>query len=498
MSSLDYYDKAPETVCKKMNRISGTIETPTNEHSCAEKCNADLGCAGFTHTNTNGNHKCNLFSNVDECQEFQKLSHDEWDQYTHAHWYAKNTDFYKKVKAAGPSPLETCRHEKSSIQIKMNQITEDNYLLDKEKSLLESQFNDVSSEKSNLQSRMEVLSSENSSLTTLYSSLQTEIGETKTELDKLSRQNSTTRTTFQNMTDENAKLNSKMQKVSKSNDKLQKNITNLKKQNRDLENDLKFLENKTQEDNSELHGLRAKNTDITNELYIVKTELEDFEGQIKFSSDEILKCENENDQMKIEYENLNNKVIDLLDKEQSWSDKVVLLETEKNAWEIYKMDLSSSYSSLAQENEHLRETCGPQVPTVKTLKDVSERLKTTDQVGINTKEACDAILKDKLGKVEKYPKGFVHPLQTLVDGEGNPTDGAGYISVNYIHNGKPDINAPVNYKKGHWHPSGCAHDHQGRFTFNVYDRSHPNQMYSDDTGAPQNGCDAKWSQCIFK
>ena len=56
------------------------------------------------------------------------------------HWYARNTDLYKKVKTVGPTPLETCRNEKSSIQSELDDITNENSLL---KSVLEGVTTDL-------------------------------------------------------------------------------------------------------------------------------------------------------------------------------------------------------------------------------------------------------------------------------------------------------------------------------------------------------------------
>ena len=143
MSSLDYYDKPSlGTVCQKNDLIG--LETAANQHSCAEKCNLDANCVGFTHTNTNNNHKCNLFKDVNECKPFNTLKWFERDKYTHVHWYARNTDFYRKVRPLGPSPLETCENEKLSIQTELKTLS-------KEKSMIQNQFNNVSGENSDLQ-----------------------------------------------------------------------------------------------------------------------------------------------------------------------------------------------------------------------------------------------------------------------------------------------------------------------------------------------------------
>ena len=495
MSSLDFYDTPLSgTVCRKYDKI--LVETASNQHACAEKCNTNKDCAGFTHTNTNNDHKCNLFKDVNNCRQFDTLKWNEWGEYTHVHWYARNTDFYKKVKAVGPTPLETCRNEKSSIQTELDSIT-------KEKSLLQSQFNFVAGEKTNLQEKVDELSKNNSTLTADFEKmfsentfLQTEIQETKSEVDTLKKQNFTMETDFQRITGQNSELSSEMKKMKKNNSKLQKNLTTLEKEKQILESDLKYLENQTQKDTLELNNLRTQNIDMENELFILKAQMKDLEGELKVANDENLLCEDQNLKMKLGHEDLNKKVTDLLEIEQELESKVVSLKTEKDAWEKHKIELNNNYDSLAQENVQLKETCSIKtLPPVKTIQDISDRLKTTNQIIINSKEECDALLKEKLGMVKKYPEGPVHPSQTLV---GGPSADEGYISVKYIHNGSTNVNAPVNYKKGHWHPTGCAHDHQGRFTFNVYDQKAPNNLYSDDTGAPQKGCDNKWSQCIFK
>lgn len=454
MSSLDFYDNASSgTVCRKEDKI--LMETATNQHSCAEKCNATKDCAGFTHTNTNNNHKCNLFKDVENCKQFSSLKWNEWNQYTHVHWYARNTDFYKKVKAVGPTPLETCQSEKLTVQTDFEKMFSENTLL------------------------------------------QSEIEKAKLEIDTLRKQNHTIESEFQNMTSENLELNSEMKKMKKSNSKLQKNLSHLQKEKQVLEGDIKYLEKQAQKDTLELSELRTQNIDMENELFVLKSQVKDLEGEVKVSSDEIMRCENQNATMKSEHESLHQKVSDLMEIEHDLTGKVILLETERDAWEKHKIELNDTYDSLARENAQLKETCSntPALPPVKTMQDISDRLRTTNQTRINSKEECDALLKEKLGMVKKYPNGPVHPSQTLV---GGPTPDEGYISVNYMHNGSTNINAPVKYKKGHWHPTGCAHDHQGRFTFNLYDQEHPNKKYSDDTAAAQKGCDNKWSQCIFK
>jgi hypothetical protein len=135
----------------------------------------------------------------------------------------------------------------------------------------------------------------------------------------------------------------------------------------------------------------------------------------------------------------------------------------------------------------------------KTMEEVKERLKTNGKDRVTSKEDCDKILRSRVGKVQKYPNGPVHVSQTLVDENGNITNGPGFISVRYTHNNLFDKNSPATYKKGQWHPPGCFHTHQGGFFFNLYDKaSNKNTSYSDNPAESQLKCDNKWNQCIFK
>lgn len=314
MSSLDFYDTALSgTVCRKNDKI--LVETASNQHACAEKCNANKDCIGFTHTNTNNDHKCNLFKDVNNCRQFDTLKWNEWGEYTHVHWYARNTDFYKKVKTVGPTPLETCRNEKSTIQIELDRITKEKSLLFSENTLL-----------------------------------QTEIEETKSAVDMLKKQNFTMETDFQRITGQNSELYTEMKKMKESNSKMQKNQTS-------LESDLKDLENQAQKDTFELDNLRSQNIDIENELFVLKTQIKNLEGELKVAHDENLRCEDQNVKMKLDHVDLNNKVTDLLQIEDNLEKEIVSLETEKDAWERHKIEFNNTYDILAQENMQLRESC---------------------------------------------------------------------------------------------------------------------------------------------